>query len=171
MEEERVVQLPEGFKRFVNQPYGGLFGDTVHAKVIEEMVADPYRTYHPKDIQDMTDASAPAIRKTLRELTNIGLCIKDSSDKQHPTYQINLNNKRTIALTFLAYAVLDDRDRTDCMNEAIRHYCQSVLKEEFFPIAAATSQDGSYEDMMSEGLLTGENEERLIMAQTTKDGQ
>jgi hypothetical protein len=34
-----------------------------------------------------------------------------------------------MALTLLAYAVTDDRDGTDCMDDAVRHYYEEPLQD------------------------------------------
>lgn len=51
-----------------------------------------------------------------------------STDSQRPVYRVNLASKRLIALTLLAYAITDDRDGTDCMQDAIRHYYDDEIR-------------------------------------------
>ena len=58
----------------------------------------------------MTGASAPNIRRVLNNLTTLGRLIKDSRDAQHPVYRPNLESKKIVALSFLAYALADDRN-------------------------------------------------------------
>ena len=44
-----------------------------------------------------------------------------------------------MALTFLSYAMLDDREKTNCMDEAIIDYCYRYnLIDKFLPVAEAT---------------------------------
>jgi hypothetical protein len=135
MPEETLPKLPKELERYVNKPYGGLFGKSVQIKVVEEIVADPYSDYHPKDLEEMTGASAPSIRRVLNDLTTLGLLIKDSSDAQHPVYRPNLQSKKITALTFLAYAMIDDRDGSECMNTAISDYYMKVLRPEVVSVA------------------------------------
>ncbi|MBE0516002.1 MAG: hypothetical protein IBX41_01245 [Methanophagales archaeon] len=134
-------EIPRRLERYVDKPYGGLFGNSVEVKVVEEIVADPYIEYRPKDLEDIIGASAPSIRRALSNLTALGLLIKDSSDAQHPVYRVNLESKKITALTFLAYAVVDDRDGLNCMDKAISNYYMN----EFWPKIVATA-DTRYPD-------------------------
>ena len=59
----------------------------------------------------------------------MGLLFKDSDDPQHPVYVPNLDSKKLLALTFLAYAFIDDRDGTDCLDDAIKDYCEKVKRK------------------------------------------
>ena len=110
-------------REFSDIPYAGLFGDTVMARVVEEIVADPHSVYHLKDLEDCTGNSAPRIREALALLTKLGM-LKSSGGK-HPAYTVDMSRKTFVALTLLAYAVLDDREGSDCMETAVRHYCET----------------------------------------------
>ena len=110
-------------REFSDIPYAGLFGDTVMARVVEEIVADPHSVYHMKDLEDCTGNSAPRIREALALLTKLGM-LKSSGGK-HPAYTVDMSRKTFVALTLLAYAVLDDREGSDCMETAVRHYCET----------------------------------------------
>lgn len=112
-------------REFSDIPYAGLFGDTVMARVVEEIVADPHSVYHPRDLEDLTGNSAPRIREALAMLTKLGL-LKSSGGK-HPAYTVDMAKKTFVALTLLAYAVLDDREGSDCMETAVRHYCETHI--------------------------------------------
>ena len=138
MAEERLPELPREFEIYLDKPYGGLFGDNVQTKIIEEVVADPYRDYRPKYLEEMTGAGAPTVRNALANLTNLGLLEKDISDAQHPIYRLNLKSKKIVALTFLSYASIDDRDGTECMDDAILDYYMKVLRQKVQPLAVAT---------------------------------
>ena len=113
----------------------------MNAHVVEQVVADPYSEYRPKFLQELEKASAPAIRRALADLTRLRLLIKDSSDRQHPVYRVNLDSKKLMALTFLAYASVDDRDGSDCMDFAIVEYCRTYLNEKLQPTAVATETE------------------------------
>lgn len=139
MPEEQLPELPKEMGIYLDKPYGGLFGNNVQIKIIEEIVADPYRNYRPRYFEEMTGASPPSIRAALSNLTNLGLLEKDTGDIQHPIYRVNLRSKRTVALTFLSFASIDDRDKTECMDFAILDYYYKVLKEKVQPSAFATS--------------------------------
>jgi hypothetical protein len=110
-------------REFSDIPYAGLFGDSVMARVVEEIVADPHSVYHMKDLEDCTGNSAPRISEALALLTKLGM-LKSSGGK-HPAYTVDMSRKTFVALTLLAYAVLDDREGSDCMETAVRHYCET----------------------------------------------
>lgn len=139
MSEEDLPAIPAELENYVSKAYGGLFGESVQINVVEEIVADPYVDYRPKDLEQIIGASSPSIRKALNNLADLGLLIKEKSDKQHPIYHVNHDSKKLIALTFLAYAVIDDRDGSDCMNKGILEYCSRVLRHKIEPLAIATS--------------------------------
>lgn len=115
-------------KEWSDVPYGGLFGDTVLARVMEEMIADPHTLYRNKDLEELTGTTSPSIREALKTLREYGL-ISSTGDK-HPVHTVNIHCRAFIALTLLAYAVLDDQDGGDCMDTAIRHYCETTLHME-----------------------------------------
>jgi len=112
-------------KEWSDVPYGGLLGDTVLARVMEELIADPHSFYRSKDLEELTGCTSPSIREALKTLREYGL-VTSSGDK-HPVHSVNIHCKTFIALTLLAYAVLDDQDDGDCMDTAIRHYCETTL--------------------------------------------
>ena len=151
MSEELLPELSEELGVYIDKPYGGLFGDTiqtiVHTKIIEEIVADPYRNYRPHYFEEMTGASAPSIRKALNTLTSLKLIDKDVSDIKHPIYRANLKSKKLVALTFLSLASIDDRDGTECMDFAILDYYFKVLNEKVQPLAAATAMMFEFQGM------------------------
>ena len=121
--------LPEDLERYIDKPYGGLFGDSAICKLVEEIVADPHAEYRLADLEELIDGSQRSIARALKVLSTLGLLIKDESDRLHPLYRVNLNSRKLLALTFLAYAVVDDRDGTNCMDLAIRDYYNSVAEE------------------------------------------
>ena len=168
MAEEHLPELPREFEIYLDKPYGGLFGDNVQTKIIEEVVADPYRDYRPKYLEEMTGAKAPTIRKALANLTNLGLLEKDISDTQHPIYRLNLKSKKIVALTFLSYASTDDRDETEYMDNAILDYYLKVIRQKVQPLAVATmSQYECNGRTWTEGFYSGGRqpyEENVILA-------
>jgi hypothetical protein len=115
-------------------PYDGLFGDSNLIRVIRQVIADPFTEYRPIDLQMLTQNRAPTIRESLKILTALGLLIKDESDRQHPKYRVNIESKKYVALTFLAYAILDDRNGTDCLDDVIADYYDSVLRAKYEPL-------------------------------------
>jgi len=135
---DKLPQLPKGLERYLSRPYGGLFGRSAFSEVVEEMVADPLHAYRPKELEETTGRSAPTIRRVLGTLTHLGLVTKDSTDRQHPIYRVDLGSRAFVALTFLALGVGDDRDGTGCMDEAIRNYYWRHLSGEDVPLAGAT---------------------------------
>jgi hypothetical protein len=118
-------------------PYEGLFGDSVLARVVEEIIADPHSAYRPRDLEELTGASAPRVRDALTTLKKLGL-LKETGGK-HPVYTVNIQSKKFVALTLLAYAVLDDRKRSGCMDTAIRHYYDTILRSRYEPCAVTSA--------------------------------
>ena len=114
-------------QEFSDIPYAGLFGDTVIARVVEEIIADPHSSYRPRELEEVTGASAPSVRDALSTLTRLGLLA--SSGGKHPLYTVDTTKKTFVALTLLAYAVLDDRKGSDCMHTALAHYCETALPD------------------------------------------
>lgn len=110
-------------------PYGGIFGDSNLIRVLSQIIADPFTAYRPIDLAKLTKDSSPTVRASLKVLTSAGLLVKDERDRQHPVYRVNTESKRYLALTVLAYAVLDDRNGTDFVDEMIADYYDSELRE------------------------------------------
>jgi len=139
MREPDLPVLPESMETYLSRPYGGLFGSSVIAQVVEEIVSDPTMDYRPGYLEELTGASAPPIRDALATLVDLGLLIRASGTGRHPIFRVNVASKKFIALSLLAYAVLDDRDGTDCMDEAVYDYYTRALREKFEPIAIAAT--------------------------------
>jgi len=136
MTEGNLPVLSAEEEMYLDEPYGGLFGDTVMAKVVEELVADPTMDYRPKYLVDITGKSEGSIQTVLKKLLKLKL-IEKKIDGKHPVYRVRVESKKFAALSFLAYSMLDDRDGTDCMNVAISDYYNSVLRDEYEPQAVA----------------------------------
>lgn len=134
------------------QPYNGLFGDSNLIRVIQQVIADPFTKYRPLDLEMLTKNSAPTVRDSLGILTSLGLLIKDESDHQHPVYRVNAESKRYIALNFLAYAVLDDRSGTDCMDDVVADYYDSELRGKYEPCVVETYE---YSQPVTGAVMTG----------------
>lgn len=161
--EEQLPELPREFEIYLNKPYGGLFGDNVQTKIVDEIIADPYRDYRPKYFEEMMEASEPTIRKALKSLTNLGLLKKDTSDKQHPIYRLNLHSKKVVALTFLSYASIDDREKSDCMEKAVICYYLREIKPKMEKTAMATVSKYTYGGMTytTASVTTGDRIENI----------
>lgn len=134
MNPESLPPLPKDLQVFVDKPYGGLFGNSVLAHVIEEMVASPSVIYRPKDLEELTGKSEPSIRSALATLLSLNMIENISPEASHPRYRVNILSKKFVALSFLAYAILDDRDGSDCMNTAVHHYYSTQLREKYEPV-------------------------------------
>lgn len=140
MTKEDLPVLTAEEEMYLNEPYGGLFGNSVMAKVVEELVADPTMDYRPKYLVDVTGNSEGSINKVLKKLLKLGL-IENKINSKHPVYRVRVESKKFAALSFLAYAMLDDREVSDCMNLAISDYYNSVLREDYEPQAIANSDN------------------------------
>ncbi|MDE4907184.1 hypothetical protein L0665_00890 [Methanogenium marinum] len=136
MTKEDMPILSSEEEMYLDEPYGGLFGNTVIANVVEELIADPTMDYRPKYLEDITGKSERSIYNALKKLLLLGLIEKKGNEK-HPVYRVRVESKKFAALSFLAYAMLDDRDETHCMNVAVSGYYNSVLREKYEPKAIA----------------------------------
>jgi hypothetical protein len=140
-------------------PYGGLLGNSVLLRLIREIVADPHREFRPKGLQTLTSSSAPSIKSALDDLVNQGLLRKKSNDSQRPTYLVNLEDERLTALTLLAYAVHDVRDKTNCMDHAIRVYCNDIFEEKWAIPAVTETKYITYENRITYNIIISQNAE------------
>lgn len=134
---------PKEAEAFIDAPYGGLFGNTVLAHVIEEFIASPSVVYRPKDLEELTEKSEPSIRSALATLLRLNLIEKVSSEKQPPRYRVRVESKKFVALSFLAYAMLDDRDGSDCMDMAVHDYYSTYVREKFEPLVLSYDVTGT----------------------------
>lgn len=99
------------------EPFGGTLGDTPILKVVEEMVADPFDPYTSQELAEFTGLSLMEVNDALEKLCMVGLVTQNGD-----TYTVNVECKRYLALTLLAYAVLDDAWGTDLMVHVMRDY-------------------------------------------------
>lgn len=137
MRTKKLPVITDEEEMYLDHPYGGLFGDSVIASVVEELVADPTMDYRPKYLEKITGKSPKSIYTALRKLVDLKL-IEKVGDDQHPMYRVRVESKKFIALSFLAYAMLDDREGSDYMDMAVHDYYESVLKSRYEPRAIAT---------------------------------
>ena len=115
--------LPKSMEAALDKPFEGLFGDTAELRVLQEIVADPYSDYSHHDLMELTGLSDPSVRRGVRVLVNHGIMKNISSSRRNPMYRTNLDSKKLMALTFLSYAVLDERTGSTSLEDAVRHYC------------------------------------------------
>ena len=125
-ETEFILQSP-AMAKYMRQPFGGLLGDTVLLKVVAELVADPYTLYHNVDLAALTRTSPDSVANVLKRLVDLGFVKNTTPGAKHPAYMVDLSSKRLLAMTLLAYGVMDDRDDTRVMDDAIKHYCHEHL--------------------------------------------
>ncbi len=123
----------------MDMPFDGLFGDTAELRVLQEIVADPYSDYTPGDLMQLTGLSGPSVRRGIRVLVRHGLVEDVSRARRRPIYRTRNGSRKLVALTFVAYAVLDDRTGADSMDDAVRHYCDCVSPDS----GAVTIADGA----------------------------
>lgn len=152
MTKEDLPILSSEEEMYLDEPYGGLFGNTVIAKVVEELIADPTMDYRPKYLEDITGKSERSIYNALKKLLLLGL-IERKGNEKHPVYRVRVESKKFAALSFLAYAMLDDRDETHCMNMAVSGYYNSVLREKYEPKAVANVDNWK----SSPGIISDDN--------------
>jgi hypothetical protein len=103
-------------------PFGGLLKPTIYNRILMEIVADPYRTYTPGQMVEILHSDRSKVGKALSDLEALGILRNISLVQKRPVYEPRLESKRLQALTFLAYAVIDDRDGENSMERAIVSY-------------------------------------------------
>lgn len=128
MEREEILIIDKNEERYLNNPYGGLFGNAAIVQIVEEMISDPFIEYRVKDLQELLDLSPTSITNSLKTLVNIGLIIKEEQDPQRPVYRINTQSKKFRALTLLAFAVNDDHTGSHLMDHEIERCYQEIVK-------------------------------------------
>lgn len=57
MEREEILIIDKNEERYLNNPYGGLFGNAAIVQIVEEMISDPFIEYRVKDLQELLDLS------------------------------------------------------------------------------------------------------------------
>jgi len=157
MQSEDLPTLTQRMEAYLDKPYGGLLGSSVLAQVVEEIVSDPTMEYRPGYLEELTGASAPSIREALATLVDLGLLKKGKKAGRHPVYRVNVASKKFVALSLLSYAILDDRDGTDCMDEAVFDYYSKVVCQKYEPTAIATAaySPGSFTGMPAGAIMIG----------------
>lgn len=118
--------LPEVLEPYLDAPFGGLFGSTAFAKVAEALIADPYTAYRSGDLEDLAGVSKPAAREALRTLVRLRLVEPRQDPCGDLVYMVDRRSSLFVALALLAYAIVDDREGTDTMAGAIRHFGASA---------------------------------------------
>ena len=142
---------------FPGKPYGGLLGDSVALRVVEELVADPDTVYAPTDLAELTDASPPAVRKVLNELVELRFVMLANKNPKRPIYRVAKSANRFLALELLAYARLDDREGTTLFQDRIREMADRLefdasmkMWRDFF--ISSTAPTGNQESEMTSDL-------------------
>lgn len=128
IEREKILVIDKNEEKFLNAPYGGLFGNAAIVQIVEEMISDPFIEYRVKDLQELLNLSPTSITNSLKTLVNIGLIIKEEQDPQRPVYRINTHSKKFRALTLLTFAVNDDHTGSHLMDHEIERYYQEIVK-------------------------------------------
>ena len=130
-------------------PFEGLFGSLSQQRVLQELVADPYSTYTPRDITELTELTEPTVREAVAAMVRLGIVRNISRRRMRPVYQVNSNSKRMVALMFLSYAALDDNCGEDHLGDAVKYYYETTHSSylEFEPVGAAGVMDDSYQDI------------------------
>jgi predicted ArsR family transcriptional regulator len=110
-------------------PYHGFLGDTPRLRVVEEMVASMETPMTAEDYAAILGISVIEADAHLRDLVRCGFALQLESFPT--TYVLNHESHRAMAMTFLAFAVLDDAEGTGgaIMDGAVREYLR-MLEED-----------------------------------------
>lgn len=142
----------------IDAPFGGLLGNGVIVKVVQEFVADPDSTYSLTDLANFTGSSVPAVKEAIEKLLATGFVQKVNKNPLRPNYMAVSNSNRLLAMTLLSYSVVDDEKGSQLMENAIREYCGGMFPnnqvKDFLDYSPSTyghysrliSQDSNYID-------------------------
>jgi hypothetical protein len=124
-----VPVLPKQFEKYIEFPYGGLFGRAPIVQVVEEIIADPHSKRTVKETSKLLELPKESVKHVFTVLSGLNIMIHEKKGKKN-VYTVNLDSKQVIALTFLAYAVGDDRDKNvNCMDRAIVDYYERYMEK------------------------------------------
>ena len=128
MSDDELSRLPEKYDRYADRPFGGLFGTNIQLKVLEELVADPYSNYRIADLARILGISTKSTKSALAALERLGFVSRENENSKHPIFRVNKDSRMLTALTFLSYALSDDRDSTQLMDEAVLEYYERNIR-------------------------------------------
>lgn len=111
----------------IEKPFGGIFGDSNLIRIVQQVIADPFIEYMGIDLEMLT-SNYKDTRESIAYLVSIGFLIKKEYEFCY-VYKINTESKKYIALTFLAYAALDDKNGTSTMNNIIGDYLNQISRK------------------------------------------
>ena len=109
--------------------FTSILGNSVIIKVIQEFIADPDEPYSISYMHELTDSSKPAVREAFDLLLKSKMIEQVNKNNKRPLFKIDKKSNRFIALTLLSYAILDDINKSDIMNEAIKEYIVDNTKD------------------------------------------
>jgi DNA-binding PadR family transcriptional regulator len=121
-------------------PFDGLLGDSIHLKVLANLIAEPCRQYRIVDIAEEIESNPGTVSRVMRTLEDLGFVEEVVPGAKHPVYRVNCESNKLMALTILALAIRDDRDGSELMNDTIKHYCQNILNISAGEIRFRTSE-------------------------------
>jgi DNA-binding transcriptional ArsR family regulator len=125
--------------------------DTVKGRILAELAADPFGTYTPSMLAELTETHSKTVSKVLQEIVALGLVRLKEVKGRQPFYEVNADRKSLYALIFLSLAVNDDLLGQNCMDRAIVEYveknlgCKVYRDARAFAAVAMISFDGSTE--------------------------
>jgi hypothetical protein len=127
-------ELPKHLEKYVEFPYGGLFGRAPIVQVVEEIIADPHSERTVKGTSKLLNLPKESVKHAFSVLVGLHLMTHKKKDKKN-VYVVNLDSHQVIALTFLAYAVGDDIKSSEgktsnCMDVAIKDYYERYMEKE-----------------------------------------
>lgn len=120
----KEINSEEELQRY---PFGGILGNSVTVRVLEQFIADPDSAYSISDLAKLTNSSKPAVGDSVEQLKRLSVLRTINKNKNRPQYVIRKNMYKLTALTLLQYAVIDDEQGTDLMMDAIYELSKYAL--------------------------------------------
>lgn len=134
----------ENTNNFHDQPFGGVLGNAVIVRVVQELVADPDSVYSLSDMSKLTRASIPAVKDAVSKLQSIHFVENASRSTTRRSYRVNREMRPFIALTLLAYSITDENYGSSLMEDAMREYLNMQIEIQ----NTGSSSPSSYSESM-----------------------
>lgn len=101
-------------------PFGGVLGNAVIIRVLEQLIADPDSSFNLSILSKLSKSSVPQVKEALEQLESVGFVKMISNSQKRPIYIVNKECNRFVALTLFAYSVVDDAFSSNVMKDALR---------------------------------------------------
>ena len=78
-----------GDNNSIKIPFGGIIGNSVIVRVLQELVADPGSTYSQADLSKLTESSKPSVKDAIIRLEKLRFLRKTNKNNTHLKFWSN----------------------------------------------------------------------------------